>query len=388
MKHLIKFYLLLFPLMIFIIQCQTSREQKTEFLEAWKKVEPFFSVPLEYKDQYGEFRSPLKFYDGRPVKNKKDWQKRRAEILTRWHEMMGSWPALITDQDIEIIDSTRRENFTQYLIMFYWRPNEKHKGYILVPEGADIKPAVITVYYEPETAIGLKGQNRDFAYQLAKRGFITFSIGVGETNEILYYPTKENANIQPISMQAYVAANAWYVLSKFPGVDSTRIGIMGHSYGGKWAMFASCLFDKFACAAWGAPGIVLDETFGNCNYWDPWYLGYHPPPWRERGKPSDQNPGRGLYPKLMAEGYNLHELHALMAPRPFLVSGGAEDPISRWIPLNHTIAVNRLLGFENRVAMTNRKEHAPNPESNEQIYTFFDYFLKYNGISVKKRVSE
>jgi hypothetical protein len=39
--------------------------------------------------------------------------------------------------------------------------------------------------------------------------------------------------------------------------------------------------------------------------------------------------------------------------------------------------VNRLLGFENRVAMTNRKEHSPDQESNEQLYLFFEYFLKY-----------
>jgi hypothetical protein len=72
----------------------------------------------------------------------------------------------------------------------------------------------------------------------------------------------------------------------------------------------------------------------------------------------------------------LHELHALMAPRPFLVSGGSEDPPERWRALNHSIAVNRLLGYENRVAMTNRPGHTPTAESNEQIYQFFAHFLK------------
>jgi hypothetical protein len=72
---------------------------------------------------------------------------------------------------------------------------------------------------------------------------------------------------------------------------------------------------------------------------------------------------------------DLHELHALMAPRPFLVSGGSEDPPARWLALNHTIAVNRLLGREHRVAMTNRPTHEPTAESNEQIYQFFERFL-------------
>lgn len=61
--------------------------------------------------------------------------------------------------------------------------------------------------------------------------------------------------------------------------------------------------------------------------------------------------------------------------RRFLVSGGAEDPPKRWEALNHTIEVNRLLGHENRVAMTNRPDHAPNDDSNEVIYSFFEHCL-------------
>ena len=40
------------------------------------------------------------------------------------------------------------------------------------------------------------------------------------------------------------------------------------------------------------------------------------------------------------------------------------------------IAVNQLLGFKDRVAMTNRPDHSPNEESNEQIYRFFEFWLK------------
>src|SRR5690606_15002755 len=134
-----------------------------------------------------------------------------------------------------------------------------------------------------------------------------------------------------------------------------------------------CLYEKFACAVWSDPGIVFENSRESINYWEPWYLGYHPRPWRKRGLITAENPAKGLYPTLMEEGYDLHELHALMAPRPFMVSGGEEDPVKRWIPLNHTIAVNALLGYKNRVAMTNRPEHAPNPESNEQAYLFLDY---------------
>jgi hypothetical protein len=64
-----------------------------------------------------------------------------------------------------------------------------------------------------------------------------------------------------------------------------------------------------------------------------------------------------------------------MAPRPFLVSGGSEDPPERWQALNHAVAVNRLLGHEGRVAMTNRPGHDPTETSNEQIDRFLEYVL-------------
>lgn len=350
----------------------------------WKKISPYFSPPEKYKGNYGDYRSPLKFYNGDTVNTPLQWDNRRKEILSQWHKMMGKWPPLLTNQRMDVLDSIRRDGFMQYKVQFYWTPNQMTKGYLLIPFGKGKKPAVITVYYEPETAIGLGKPNRDFAYQLAKRGFITLSLGTAKTTKAktysLYYPDIENAQVAPLSLLAYAAANAWYVLAKVPQVDSARIGIMGHSYGGKWAMFASCLFEKFACAVWSDPGVVFDESKGSgVNYWEPWYLGYYPPPWhntwRKKGMVED---AKGLYPTLVKQGLDLHELHALMAPRPFLVSGGSSDQIDRWIPLNWAIKVNQLLGYNNRVAMSNRPHHSPTRHSNEIAYLFFAYFLNNN----------
>jgi hypothetical protein len=370
----------------FAISCTGNTRLSSEKPEKsilWDKMGAYFTPPAEFKDQYGSFRSPLKFYNGDTVTTPADWKQRRKEIYNEWENMLGKWPLLIESQEFEIMETAHRENFTQHHIRFFWTPDEKTNAYLLIPDGEGKKPAVVTVYYEPETAIGMgENLNRDFAYQLAKRGFVTLSIGTSEATQAktyaLYYPDIENAEVAPLSMLAYAAANAWHLLATLPEVDAQKIGIVGHSFGGKWALFASCLFDKFACAAWSDPGIVFDESRPNVNYWEPWYLGYHPPPWRTRGMITEENPAKGLYPKLTAEGFDLHELHVLMAPRPFLVSGGVEDPEERWLALNHTIAVNELLGYQNRVAMTNRPEHAPNAESNEQMYSFFEYFLKFD----------
>ncbi|QDT05412.1 hypothetical protein K227x_38120 [Rubripirellula lacrimiformis] len=346
----------------------------------WQKIQPNFSPPPQWAGKFGDYPSPLRFADGTQVKTPADWKRRRAEIASQWETLLGKWPPLITKPQVEILDTQRRDGLTQHRIRFAWTPDQHTTGYLLIPDGDHPRPAVLTVFYEPETAIGQGKPNRDFAIQLAKRGFVTLSIGTSEASATktysLYYPSIEDANVAPLSMLAYAAANAWYVLADRPEVDSNRIGIVGHSFGGKWAMFGSCLFDKFACAAWSDPGIVFDESRESVNYWEPWYLGYHPKPWRKRGLITDSNPARGLYPRLTAEGHDLHELHALMAPRPFLVSGGSEDPPKRWEPLNHSIEVNRVLGYQDRVGMTNRPDHSPNDESNETIYSFFEHVLK------------
>ena len=377
-------YLRTLLVILFMITFSSNAQEANTKESTWDRILPYFSPPDEFKNNFGDYPSPLKFYNGKDVFTVKDWHKRRIEILNRWNGLMGKWPKLLEQQQLTYLDTIKKEGYTQFTVSFNWIPNEKTIGYLLVPDSKGNKPAVITVFYEPETAIGEGKEDRDFALQLVKRGFVTLSLGTKEASIAktysLYHPSIEKATVEPLSMLAYAAANAWHVLSKIPDVDSERIGIMGHSFGGKWAMFASVLFDKFACAVWSDPGIVFDETKASAvNYWEPWYLGYYPPPWQNTWRKTGLvDNAKGLYPKLMKEGYDLHELHALMAPRPFLVSGGSSDPEERWLALNHTIQVNKLLGYDSRVAMTNRPEHSPNYESNEQAFLFLEHFLKLN----------
>ena len=84
-----------------------------------------------------------------------DWKQRRREILDRWNGLMGAWPPLLKEQEMKVADSVHKDGFTQYRVRFLWTPKEETEGYLLVPDGKGKRPAVITVYYEPETAIGV-----------------------------------------------------------------------------------------------------------------------------------------------------------------------------------------------------------------------------------------
>ncbi|HET6406486.1 MAG TPA: sialidase [Chthoniobacteraceae bacterium] len=334
---------------------------------------PAFTPPAEFANKLGNYRSVLRFKNGAPVKTPDDWSRRRREIINEWHDVMGPWPPMIEKPRMERLGSTQRDGFTQHRVSIEIAEARLVPGELLVPPGAPPFPAVLVPFYDPETSIGLGKPQRDFAYQLTRRGFVTLSIGSpgGDARK----PDITPLHCQPLSALAYFAGNCANALANLAEVDPARIGIVGHSYGGKWAMFGACLNQRFACGAWSDPGIIFNEKRPSVNYWDPWYLGATGGPPRPPGLPDPEHPRAGAYKVMHERGMDLHELQTLMAPRPFLVSGGSEDPPANWIALNHSIAVNRLLGFEQRVAMTNRPAHEPTPESNEVIYRFFEHFL-------------
>jgi dienelactone hydrolase len=370
------------------------------------------------------------FADGTRVQNPADWQRRREGILSTWHKIMGPWPPLIEKPRVAVVNTTRRESITQQQLRIeIAMGGEMVDALLLVPEGeapSRKRPAVLVVYYDAETGVGLGAAFRDYGWQLAQRGFVALSIGKPNARidleknaltrpsgtlspegdrdgvrgrsvpiqqsrtEPYLGPVGKPVRVEPLSALAYAAANAHTILTQRLEVDPNRIGIVGHSFGGKWAMFASCLYDKFACAVWSDPGIVFDERDrrkqnpnGSVNYWDVWYLGFElgaigdpksAGPFRKL--PNEGQPRTGAYKALVEGGHDLVELLALMAPRPVLVSGGTADLPERWPALNHAIAVNKLLGHDHRVAMTTRDGHTPTEEANEQVYRFFEWWLK------------
>src|SRR5262245_31700215 len=356
----------------------------------WKKLEPFAKPPAEFAGKFGSYQSPLKFADGSVAKTPADWKRRRAEILKTWHERLGAWPPLVDRPTVKKLKSIERDGYTEHRVEVQISPDGKTiEAYLLVPKGPGPFPAVVVPFYEPLTSIGQGPKGRgvgthDYGLQLVKRGFVALCIGTpgsldklgGDTREALIKAGKDLRR-QPLTLLAYVAANCLTALAQMPEVDPQRIGIIGLSYGGKWSMFASCLDARFACAVWSDPGIVFNEKDSNVNYWEPWYLGFDPKVQRKAGIPSAKNPRTGLYMELIDSGQDLVDLHALMAPRPLLVSGGVQDPPKNWLALNHLVEVNKVLGFKDRAFLTARATHIPTPAALEQEVEFLEYWLKH-----------
>ncbi len=376
-------------LLLGVIEYQIASSAEPQAAAAWEKLAPHFRTPEKYAGDFGPWPSPLVKVDGTQVTSKAEWPARRAEIEASWRKMLGPTPPLLAHPKVKYLAERKRGEITEHHVHVEIAPGDRFTdAYLLVPPGTGPFPAVLVTFYEPLTSAGLHEQGRnthDFGWQLAQRGFVTLSIGTPgmieepDRNVRSLLPAEgERYGCQPLAFLAMVAANANTALRQLPNVDQDKIGVVGLSYGGKWAMFASLLDERFACAVWSDPGIVWGEDNSNINYYEPWYLGYDPATTRPSGPPNAERPRSGLYKQLYEARpqRDLVELHALMAPRPVLVSGGTEDGLDRWRALNHLQAVNELLGKPHRVGLTSRPTHVPTPEALEQTLLFFEYFLQ------------
>lgn len=346
-----------------------------ETQEAWLRLKQHMEPSPQYVGKFAELRSPLVFQNGEEVQKREDWARRRAEIREGWEQAMGRWPDVLPKPALEVLREVDQPLYVQKRVRVEIAAGRFEEGWLLVPKSAGEHPGVLVPYYEPETSIGLSTQeNRDYARRLAERGFVALAIGSpgGDARK----PDPGREGWQPLSFLAYVSANCANALKGVAGVNVKRLGVVGHSYGGKWAMFSACLNEDFACAAWSDPGIGFDDTRPSINYWEPWYLGRVEGTARKSGLPSADNPAGGPYAMLRAQGRDLHELLSLMAPRPFWVSGGSEDPPSRWLLLNHVCGVYSLLGITGRIGMHNRLAHPPTNEATDLVCDFMEHWLK------------
>jgi pimeloyl-ACP methyl ester carboxylesterase len=142
-------------------------------------------------------------------------------------------------------------------------------------------------------------------------------------------------------------------LYTLPQVDRGRIGIIGHSLGGKMALYAGAMEERIRAVIFSEGGI----GFSFSNYHDYWYF----------DKSIDARD----------PAVDQHELIALLAPRPFLLIAGNEyDGDKSWHYVNAARRVYGLFGDARRAGLFNHgKGHTPTPEAVRLSFDWFDRFL-------------
>jgi dienelactone hydrolase len=206
-----------------------------------------------------ELPDPFRFMDGSVVKTKADWQRRRAEIIAmlEYYEYGHMPPApvlhVIEESATPVFDGKALD--IRATVAFDDKPLRVHMG-MFVPQGVAGKkyPAVI------ETGAVWGESMRDAARLMIERGYIFAGY---DRHEIDKDDADRSDGVHPLYPGydwATLAAWAWgaqrtldYLLTR-PEVDATRVAVTGHSRGGKTALWAGALDERFALVVPHASG--------------------------------------------------------------------------------------------------------------------------------------
>lgn len=206
---------------------------------------------------------------------------RRAQILHNMQLVMGDWPSHPrTPVEYEVVDAQEREGCRLTLFHYVAEPGDRVPAYLLTP--AESKPRMPAVVCPHSTiAIG-KGEpaglgtreNRSYAEELARRGYVTLAPD---------YPNFGSYKFDPYS-RGYLSATmkgiwnhvrAVDLLEAQPEVDGRRIGAVGHSLGGHNALFLAA-FDERVRAVVTSCGFTSFRRYmgGDLTGWS--HRGYMP----------------------------------------------------------------------------------------------------------------
>ncbi|MEP6662372.1 MAG: alpha/beta hydrolase, partial [Verrucomicrobiota bacterium] len=119
-------------------------------------------------------------------KTRRDWEKRRAEILQSMQEVMGPLPGKEKrcPLNVEVMEEVDCGSYVRRLIHYSSEPNSRVPAYLLIPKIALQKKvkvrAVLCLHptdnaFGNKTIVGLGGNEKHFAVELAERGFVTLA---------------------------------------------------------------------------------------------------------------------------------------------------------------------------------------------------------------------
>ncbi len=333
--------------------------------------EPYNRRPAGYETATGNLSPLLESTDGEMIKSPDRWEKQRLRILAKWEGILGMQhaPKLEGSPKAHLIREFEMDSYTGKLIYLQVEPDYREKIYLMLPRHRITRPVpvVIVPYYDVDTpaAQNMGGKNyspasvRSFANLAVRSGYIAVAIRwFGEGYSVGYAEAVAELNRRHPGLSGlgkWVSDVRCLVdwLHTLPEVDRNNIGIIGHSLGGKMAMYAAAFEPRITVAIGSDHGIGLDFS----NYEDYWYLDESI---RQRDPGTDH-----------------HELLGLIAPRPFMLIGGeSADKDDSWHFINEARKVYGLYGKPDNIGFFNhRTGHSPTPESVSLALRWLERFL-------------
>jgi hypothetical protein len=307
------------------------------------------------------------------AKTRDAWEKRRDELRRLWNDVLGPAPTERTGPPkFTILEEDTDTGIIRRRIRYETEPGEATEAYLLLPKKlSERAPGVAAFHSTFDQSLlqpaGLAGSESVwFGLRAAQRGCVAIcprnflwpkNQGIAAKQEAERYLKRhpKSTGMRKMLHDAQVAVD---VLASLPEVDAKRLGAVGHSLGAKEVLYLAAFDERIKATASSEGGIGI--KFSN---WDaPWYLG-------------DQ-----VHDAQFEREH--HELLGLIAPRPFLLLGGAEsgntgaDGDQGWPFIEQALSVYELYGRPCRVGQYNHRQgHAVPPEAVKRIDQWLATYL-------------
>ena len=287
-------------------------------------------------------RLPSLLFDSRgdSITTVEAWKARREQIRSAWLELLGTWDPPRRPLEYEIISTDRTPLVVRRLIRYETERNVPVEAYLLAPtRSAERMPGVVvlhsTVDYTIRQGAGLEGDPRAaWGLRLAERGMVALcprcflwdgNSAPDFTGQVNRHQQR-HPNTRGLGKMLYDGRRALDLLCTMSEVDPARLGVAGHSLGGKEALYLAAFDDRVKAAVSSEGGIGA-----NFSNWDaPWYLG------------------------TKLAGHDHHEVLGLVAPRAFLlIAGESADGARSWPFIQAAMDVYRLYGQPAHLGMFN-----------------------------------
>ncbi len=287
-------------------------------------------------------------------KSADEWQaasKPYKDLL--WDDVIGRFPKASVPANPRARQIDDKPKWTGYEVVLDVWPEVFAWGYLLVPKDlkpGERRPVVVcqhglegvpadTITDDPKS--GGWGPYKAFAARLAERGFIVYAPHNPYRGRDNFRVLQRKANPLGKSIFSVILAQHEVTLdwlSQLPFVDPARIGFYGLSYGGKTAMRAPALLDRYAlsiCSAdfneWVKKNVTTDSHYSYM-----FTMEYEMPEWN------------------LGHTFNYAEMAMLIAPRPFMVERGHDDGVApdEWVAYEYA----KVRRFYDKLGLGDRTE--------------------------------
>jgi len=367
--------------------------------ERWRKITGA-TRPRLVTEQTGRAElTDLLIRSGEKINSPEQWQSQRNAIKRVLQVFLGAPPNTKPPLEPKVIEETTRGNYTLRKLVYQTEPGEFVPAYLLAPKNLNARAPVVicphqTTQEGKREPAGLAGNPQlHTASHLVERGYVTF------TYDALCFGERHNAASGHYgdAIPFYHKHPRWSLMGKMVWdvrraidylqtldfVDAARIGSIGHSHGGYTTLVAMA-FDERIKAGVSNCGFDTFRLDGNTWRWSratallP-LLGFYV---------SSQRLNMDFYRAVPDSGvievpFETHQLLALIAPRPLLLSTSDEDfvfPNGGWSArraLARLAPVYELLNARDRLeSYYFSGGHSFPTEASSRAYDWLDRWLK------------